>query len=182
MKTFVRNSNALFILVLVGVIAAAFYQEFTRQGDPCPLCFLQRVGMIGVGTGLMMNLVFGVRVPHYALAFLGALLGAAVSIRQILLHICPGFPGFGLPVLGFGLYTWAFLVFASSVLALVVLLFLYRADQKPKTPMNWLQKLACGALMFITLANLLLAFSVCGLQTCPDPTGPHPQSTTQTPM
>jgi len=177
MKSFVRNANALFILVLVGVIAAAFYQELTKEGPPCPLCFLQRVGMVGVATGLMMNLCLGVRVPHYALSFLGAILGGAVSVRQILLHICPGFPVFGLPVFGYNLYTWAFLVFCCSILALVILLFLYRADQKPKAPLNWFQKLANFSLIVITIANLILAFSVCGIKTCPDPAWPQPKET-----
>ncbi|MDN3506083.1 MAG: disulfide bond formation protein B [Simkaniaceae bacterium] len=173
MKSFVRNANALFILVLMGVIAAAFYQELTKEGPPCPLCFLQRVGMVGVATGLMMNLSLGVRVPHYALSLLSTILGGSVSVRQILLHICPGFPVFGTPVLGYGMYTWAFLVFCSSLLALVVLLFLYRADQKPRAPLNWFQKLANVSLIVITIANLFLAFTTCGFKTCPDPSWPQ---------
>lgn len=173
MKTFVRNANALFILVLMGVIAAAFYQELIKEGPPCPLCFLQRVGMIGVATGLMMNLCLGVRVPHYALSFLSAILGGSVSVRQILLHICPGFPVFGVPILGFGLYTWAFIVFSCSIVALIVFLFLYRADQKKRTKTNWFQKLSIIVLIAVTVADLALAIKLCGVHPCPDPSWPQ---------
>ena len=42
---------------------------------------------------------------------LGAAAGALVSVRQILLHIKPGDPGYGEPVLGMHLYTWALITF-----------------------------------------------------------------------
>ena len=117
MKEIVRTGNALLILVLVCVIGAAFYQEATKQGPPCPLCLLQRIGMIGIATGALMNLRFGIRSQHYALSLLSAGLGGAVSVRQILLHVCPGFPEFGYPVLGYGLYTWAFIYMTAWILS-----------------------------------------------------------------
>ena len=46
------------------------------------------------------------------MGLLGALIGGAeVSVRQILLHIKPGDPGYGAPVLGIHLYTWALITF-----------------------------------------------------------------------
>ena len=172
MIKFIRISNAFMIIVLMAVISAAFYQEFTGEGPPCPLCFLQRLGMIGVATGILMNLRFGVRIRHYAYSLLSALIGGAVAVRQICLHICPGFPIFGYPVFGYNLYTWSFIVFCCCTLAIVIFLFLFSPDQRQKFPMNSLEKFAFGYLVLITVANILLAFQVCELGPCPDPPWP----------
>ena len=82
------------------------YQLITHE-DPCPLCLLERLGMIGIGVGALMNLRFGLRVEHLGLSLLAAFAGRLVSLRQIALHVCPEFPTFGSPVLGFDLYVWA---------------------------------------------------------------------------
>jgi hypothetical protein len=50
------------------------------------------------------------------------LLGAAISTRQVLLHILPGDPGFGGTVLGMHLYTICLLVFIGHALAAGVML------------------------------------------------------------
>jgi hypothetical protein len=52
---------------------------------------------------------------------LGALTGAIVSVRQILLHIEPGDEGYGEPVLGLHLYTWALITFFIVVVFVGVL-------------------------------------------------------------
>jgi hypothetical protein len=50
------------------------------------------------------------------MGLLGALIGGAeVSVRQILLHIKPGDPGYGAPVLGLHLYTWALVTFVIVI-------------------------------------------------------------------
>jgi hypothetical protein len=53
---------------------------------------------------------------------IAALLGAAISARQILLHILPGDAGFGSAFLGLHFYSWAFLFFVSAMLAAGVML------------------------------------------------------------
>lgn len=168
MKDFIRVSNALLILVLMGVISSAFYEEFTREGPPCPLCFLQRLGMIGIATAILMNLRFGIRIKHYVLALFSAGIGGAVSTRQILLHICPNFPTFGYPVLGLGLYTWAFIVFCCSAISIGVFLFLYQPDQAMKVRMSWLDYLAFLATALVTLGNIILTIYQCHFGSCKD--------------
>ena len=49
----------------------------------------------------------------YGISVLAAIVGGAVSVRQTLLHIAPGDPGFGEPVMGLHLYTWGIVIFAS---------------------------------------------------------------------
>jgi hypothetical protein len=49
------------------------------------------------------------------MSVIAAVGGACISIRQILLHIVPPDPGYGDPVLGLHLYTWALLVFVGDL-------------------------------------------------------------------
>jgi hypothetical protein len=76
------------------------------------------------GIGLVMNLRFGENAKFYALSLLSAIFGASVAGRQILIHIVPGTPGYGEPLFGLHLYTWAFLGFVGMILYITFLLAL----------------------------------------------------------
>jgi disulfide bond formation protein DsbB len=107
------------ILVLCSVLLGAFGVQFLEGELPCPLCILQRLGMMLAATGAAYMLVKwkdGELSPldymtGHGMIILGALGGSFVSIRQILLHIMPGDAGYGDPVLGLHLYSWALVVF-----------------------------------------------------------------------
>ena len=102
--------NIAGLLVICGVLLGAYYMQFVMGEFPCPLCLLQRLGMLGVGFGAMLNLRYGVRPAHYGVSLISAVFGASVSVRQILLHIVPGTGAYGTPVLGLHLYTWVYRV------------------------------------------------------------------------
>lgn len=165
-----RDCNALVIVILCGVLLSAFGVQIFEHEQPCPLCLLQRLGMIGAATALLLNLFFGTRPSHYGLAILSSLFGGFVALRQISLHVCPGFSQFGVPVLGLSLYTWSFIVFVCVVLAVALLLFLYdpkeSAAQRP--PLNAWSKTACALLLFVAAANVITTFMQCGLGPCVD--------------
>ncbi len=160
-----RFLNAAMIYTFIGILLSAYYQQFTKHEEPCPLCLLQRLAMIGVCTGAFLNLRFGITPFYYGLSLLAGLGGMAVSIRQILLHICPGSPTFGTPVFGLGLYTWAFLSFLSSFIAISFLLMLYHSSFK-SYPMNLFEKFAAALLFLVTLANAVTTFMECGFGPC----------------
>jgi len=160
--------NVLFIFVLAAVLCAAYGYQIIKQEEPCPLCLLQRLGMIGIACALLMNLRFGIKVEHYGLAILSALLGRLVSLRQIELHVCPDFPKFGEPVLGFDLYVWAFIVFTCSVFACAVLLIIYGYNKNKEYIPSWgvLEKFAFWVVTLITLGNVIVTLIDCGLSAC----------------
>ena len=107
------------ILGYTGVVLSAFFIQFVLHEFPCPLCMLQRYGMFLSSLGALFVIMQARRgeltTARYAqglgLGLGGALAGATVSVRQIELHIEPGDPGYGAPVLGLHLYSWAFLTF-----------------------------------------------------------------------
>lgn len=163
-----RIFNLLFIFVIGGVLSGGYLYQFIKNEDPCPLCLLQRLGMIGIATALLFNLRFGVKVQHYGLAILSALLGRTVSLRQIGYHLCPEFPAFGEPVLGLDLYIWALMVFSSSLFACGALLILYGYSKELHYPPTWgsLEKAAFLFIASLTLANIFTALLECGLSPC----------------
>ncbi len=165
-----RELNALMVIILCGILLGAFGVQFFMHEQPCPLCMLQRLGMIGVATGGLLNLWFGIRMSHYGLCLFGALTGGVVALRQISLHVCPNFPQYGIPVLGLSLYTWSFLVFVCVVLAVAFLLFLYNPKESEVVPpsQNLLSYIAFGLIFSITFVNIVTTFLKCGFGPCAD--------------
>jgi disulfide bond formation protein DsbB len=162
----VRFLNALHVLVLCGILLAAYGVQFLLSEQPCPLCLLQRLAMIGVAISLICNLKFGVHLLHYGLGILSCIFGASVSLRQMALHICPQFPTFGEPILGLDLYWWAFVAFGASLLAIALYLFLYDKSEEKKMKMNWFEKFVFGLIALITLGNVITTFIECGFSVC----------------
>jgi disulfide bond formation protein DsbB len=165
-----RVISALLVIVLSGVITAAFgYQMMTGQ-QPCPLCFLQRVAMIGIATGQLLNFRFGIKMSHHSISLFHCILGAAVSLRQLSLHVCPGFAPYGTPILGFGLYTWAFIAFVCSMIVIAVLMFMYNSQWKPlaSKSLKYLEGCAFLYILAIVIADIITAAYVCGIKVCPD--------------
>lgn len=163
-----RIFNALFIYVLCGVLIGAYVYQYTMSELPCPLCLLQRLSMIGIAIGLLMNLRFGIKAEHYALVILSALVGRFISLRQIALHICPQFPVFGSPVWGYDLYVWAYIVFTCSAIAAAILLIIFgftnHRHNKPK--FGFFEITAFTLVFLITLGNFVTTLMECGLTAC----------------
>ena len=179
MERFSRIANTLFILVLMGILSASYYQQFFKNGNPCPLCILQSFGMFGVALGLCLNLRVGIEPKHYGFSLLFALFGGGVSLRQIALHICPGFSVFGIPVFGLSLYTWAFLAFVISVFAIATLLMLYPKERGQVPKLNWFEWIAILAVLVLLTANHITTFRQCALGPCQDVPWPQPPAQTQ---
>lgn len=165
----IRFLNTLWIFILCFVLTGATIYRFELHEDPCPLCLLQRLSMIGIGVAVFMNLRFGIKLKHYALALAFTIFGGSVSLRQIALHVCPQFSTFGTSIFGLELFTWAFLVFAGSLAGLMLLLFLQPTDgrlhEKPHK-LHLLEKVAGGYLFIAALYNTIMIYFLCGFGPC----------------
>ncbi len=162
--------NALALYALSAVLIAAFALQVVHNELPCPLCLLQRAFICALAIGPILNLRFGPRPSHYALSMLAALAGAAVSVRQILLHILPGDPGFGSATFGLHYYTWAFILFVTALVLLAAMLLMDRQfeapEQAPKA--GTAARLAVLLAIGLTAANILSTLAICGFASCPD--------------
>ena len=181
MKMTVSLERTLNIVALLGVLVVLSGSLLLQFGDgeqPCPLCLVQRSGMIGLAIGPAMNLLWGLRPRHYAISILAALVGGAGSTRQILLHIAtPGDQGFGPAVLGFHLYTWADITFVAAIgLIAVIMLFdrpLMGEDKglmRAATP-SFQRLIAFAVVAWVAMYAVIIAIAVipeCGIGMCPD--------------
>ena len=162
--------NTLALYALSALLIAAFAMQFARNELPCPLCLLQRAFFCALAIGPILNLRFGPRPSHYALSILAALAGAAVSVRQILLHILPGDPGYGSATFGYHYYTWAFILFVLALVLLTLMLLLDGqferpdADPRPGPAARIAVLLAIG----LAAANIVSTLAICGFASCPD--------------
>jgi len=108
------------VLAICSVLGGALWVQFGAGEYPCPLCILQRLAMILAAMGSIFVIThghyariqgFSVMGMGYGMSILAGIAGLAISTRQILLHIEPGETGYGSPVLGMHLYSWAAVVF-----------------------------------------------------------------------
>lgn len=162
-----RFLNSLIPFIITLVILGAFSVQILGHETPCPLCYLQRAGMLAAGIGFLLNLRFGVHVSHYGLALFSTFYGASVALRQMLLHICPGTPPFGSPFLGLSLYTWSFFVHAALILAVALLLFLFKPHHSHNRMNRW-ETIVTLLFFLMVLGNILSTYLQCDLGPCAD--------------
>lgn len=165
-----QSLNGLGLLGLSASLGIAFYYQFWRHELPCPLCLLQRVGMISIGFGFLMNIRFGSRGLHYGLSIISAVISGIVSTRQMFLHIPPGSGSYGSSLLGLHFYTWGVLASIGVIVFIAVLLMLesFRENLQETTHINTLAKIAITTFTLLIAANLLSVFLECGFSQCPD--------------
>ena len=156
--------------VLLAILAGAFASQILSGEPPCPLCVLQRIGMMLAAVGpchLLMATRRGTLTERdigigAGMLLLGSLLGAAISLRQTALHILPGDPGFGEAVLGYHLYTWAFLVFVANMIAAALqLLGLPWFRPEPVTAAG-LARVTSASVAVLFIANILSVIAEAG--------------------
>lgn len=128
------------------VLALALLLQFILGELPCPLCMLQRYAMILTSLGaflIIRDATGGTLTPARYLQGLGlgvlaAFTGAVFSGRQIMLHILPGDAGYGAPVMGLHLYTWAFVTFCVVIVFAAIMAIVAPAALPEAPPENTL--------------------------------------------
>lgn len=166
-----RLLNAVGLLGIGTVLALAFIDQIWFRDLPCPLCILQRVGFFAAGFGIALNIVFGPKPSHYGVAIIGAVGGAAIAMRQILIHIVPGTGSYGNPVFGLHLYTWAFIAFVVIVVGCAIMLLDDRQFSRVEPMSARLKPFPLSALLLflvLAVANIFSTIALCGAGFCPD--------------
>ena len=168
-----RTLNGLGLLAICAVLLLAFYDQFTSDDLPCPLCLLQRVGFVAVGFGLCLNVINGSDPRHYGVMILGALFGGGVSVRQTLLHIVPGSGSYGDPFLGLHFYVWGVICFFLVIVGTAIMLIIGRpagAGGPGAAPRGsgGFAMIAVWLLLALTAGNAVSTFLECGPGQCAD--------------
>ena len=158
------------VWVLLAILAAAFGVQIWLGEPPCPLCVMQRVALMLVGLGPLHILLHArnaaltsrVVAVGQGMAIIAASLGAVAAGRQLLLHILPGDPGFGSPVLGLHLYTWCFIAFGCQIVASAALLIATSWLEDGKVQWS-ATTITAMAFAIVVIANLLSVIAEAGL-------------------
>lgn len=164
-------TNILDILGIAIILIITFVFQFFLKEIPCPLCILQRIGLLITSLGLLLNLAYQFRPSHYSLSLLGALLTAFIALRQVALHVTPGSGAYGTTFWGFHMYTWSFILAIIIVLATSLALGIDRqySVQRIKTKIETVITKALFALIFfLIITNLVSVLMECGLSSCPE--------------
>ncbi len=162
--------NIFDLLGISLVIFLAFGFQFLGHELPCPLCLMQRLGLLAMGFGFLLNIHYPIRPVHYTLIMLSAIYTGAVAMRQILLHIVPGTGGYGPAIFGLHLYTWTFIMCVGVIIWMCILLSFPAQYLNPITPSKNLKRLGhigffCFMLMLIL--NITATYFECGFKACP---------------
>jgi disulfide bond formation protein DsbB len=168
--TFSSGLNLVALLAICGSLLAAFYYQIVLNELPCPLCQLQRVALTLVGIGMMLNIRFGASNIHYAMILASALVGAATSMRQVLLHIAPGDQGYGSALFGLHFYTWGFISFVVTIAFCALMLCIDRHPAKPssRNPARPIANTVIILFLILAIANTISSVMVCQFGSCPD--------------
>lgn len=160
----------VFVISTMAILIQLFFHEL-----PCPLCLLQRIGLMGIAFGYILNILYGNRANHYAYSSIAAIVTAFISMRQILLHIVPGSGGYGDPVFGIHMYTWVFIICMAALVWNMLIIIIYPEDirherliRRVRLGNNKLVKVIVIGYVLIVALNFTLTFLECGTTQCPD--------------
>ena len=170
----IKVINAIDALGLGFLLIIAFAMQIILHELPCPLCILQRIGILAIAFGFLLNVQFKIHPGHYTLSLLAALLTAAMSVRQIFLHVIPGDPGYGFPFLGIHLYTWVFLLCLAVIIYIAIIFSIspqysdvHESQLKGKA-LQILTHLAFSVVFLLTIFNGISTYLECGFKACPE--------------
>lgn len=161
--------NSVCMFIVSSILLGALYFQFGLGEDPCPLCLLQRMGMMGILFGLSLNIYYGFRSEHFAIVVISSLVGLVFSTRQVLLHICPEpgvEPGYGSPIFGMYLYSWGVLIFIASILASSIFLFFIPKYRTKLSKPILIERVSFFLVVLIVLINVIATFFECQFGPC----------------
>ena len=85
-----RTLPALGALICAGLLSAAYYFQFARHLEPCPLCIFQRLFYLAAGLVFLVAAIHNrARIIYGILSGIFSLGGAAVATRQVWLQHLP---------------------------------------------------------------------------------------------
>lgn len=156
---------AVLLLTLVPVGSAVFLLGFVRGDSPCVLCWEQRIGMLLIALLGLFVLRYGPRPKYVGSALLIALWGMLMGLRHAGAHAARDIgQGFSVEILGAHTYTWSFVIYSLSALAMGLLLLLMRPEHLASGPraLGRLDRFAFGAFLVVVAANAVQAFASTG--------------------
>jgi disulfide bond formation protein DsbB len=121
----------LVMLVIAGILTAAMTLQYANGELPCPLCLLERVAMLGVCFGIMLNFRHGFSYQNTGFSLLSAILLLVIAVRQSLLDIYPrpGHEYIGSAIFGIHMPVWSIIIALALLIAYAIKLAILGGDE-----------------------------------------------------
>lgn len=152
------------------MLVGASWDQYVGDEFPCPLCILQRMAMILALLGPCFILLAArsetldaaTFASGYGMSVLSAVVGAAICLRQLALHLSHGDPGYGPSTIGLHLYTWALIVFVVVAVMSSVNLIFARQLAPSDARFGWPSKVCVWLVAFVIGTNAIGVFVEAG--------------------
>jgi len=169
-----RAINFLALFAVSVILLFVLYWQLVRGELPGSLAMLQRIALIGIGLGFLLNVRFGSSESHFGVVIVSAAAGLAVAARQLLAYAAASGVALGPAMFEWHFYTWALVGFFAAVALGGLLLFVegqFVEGLRDTRPSGAAQ--AAGWLfVLVALAHAVSALLQCGFEAClGDPTG-----------
>jgi len=161
-----RAILAWVVIVLAGgPVAGAVLLGVLHGDSPCILCWAERTSMVLIALAGLFVIRYGPRPRYLGMAILLGAWGVFMALRHSALHLARDVgQGFSAPILGVHTYIWAWVIHAT-VLAVIGLLLLFLREVAPadgvRTPSR-AGRFAMGLFVVVVGANALQAFASTG--------------------
>jgi disulfide bond formation protein DsbB len=168
-----NNSIFFDLITILGISIVSLFAivvQLISHDIPCPLCLLQRVGILAIALPYILNIMNYRHRFHYLISIIAALLTMMPSIRQVFLHITPDSGSYGDTLLGLHLYTWV-VILCISIILWSSILMTFCTNQPNYKKIGIFEKIILSIYFLIILFNIASTFLECGFTQCPaDPT------------
>jgi hypothetical protein len=161
-----RGILAWIVIVLVGgPVLAAVLLGVLHGDSPCILCWAERTSMVLIALVGLFVIRYGPRPRYLGMVILLGTWGTFMAIRHSALHLARDVgQGFAAAIFGVHTYVWAWVIHAT-VLAVVGVLLLFLRQVAPQDGVRAPGRaggIAMGLFMVVVLANALQAFASTG--------------------
>jgi disulfide bond formation protein DsbB/nitrate reductase NapE component len=163
------------MFVIAGILTAAMTLQYVNGELPCPLCLLERVAMLGVCFGIMLNFRRGFSYQNTGFSLLFAIALLVISVRQSLLDIYPrpGHQYIGSAIFGIHMPVWSIIIALALLIAYAIKLailgsdeYLREADVSEFPAIRRIAEILSIYVIAICLINLVSVVLQCGFGEC----------------
>ena len=165
----------LVMFVIAGILTAAMTLQYVNGELPCPLCLLERVAMLGVCFGIMLNFRRGFSYQNTGFSLLFAIVLLVIAVRQSLLDIYPrpGHEYIGSAIFGIHMPVWSIIIALALLIAYAIKLailggdeYLREADVSEFPAIRRIADILSIYVIAICLINLVSVVLQCGFGEC----------------
>ena len=178
-QRFLASLNYIYLLlvmfVIAGILTTAMTLQYVKGELPCPLCLLERVAMLGVCFGIMLNFRRGFSYQNTGFSLLFTIVLLVIAVRQTLLDIYPrpGHEYIGSAIFGIHMPVWSIIIALCLLTAYAIKLAILGGDEylRGAEPSEFpaIKKIADILSLYviaICVINLISVILQCGFGEC----------------